>query len=267
MPLMRFSHQPFASLLTLPIIAFAGTLSGLAFAQDPPPPAPVQATTTTTTTTATPAAAAVAHDVDDGNTDQSRVVGRLGVGYFGAFDVPLGSDAKKDGVTTQVIGVRYWLQEKLGIDVGLGLDMESGSVTNDGKSADSPSKLAFTLKGGVPIALMSGKHYTFFVEPGLAFAHAGQTKKDPAVETSSSGNRFDIGAGAGAAVYFGFIGIPQLSLDATVGLYADFRGGTTKTSAPNSTVESSFTSTTISTQSAHQPWNIFFTNVAAIYYF
>ena len=38
--------------------------------------------------------------------------------------------------------------------------------------------------------------------------------------------------------------------------------------APLGTIrETSFTSTEFTSQSAHQPWNIFFTNVAAIYYF
>jgi hypothetical protein len=69
------------------------------------------------------------------------------------------------------------------------------------------------------------------------------------------------------------MGLPNLTLDATVGLHAAFTGGSTKTQSaragatPGQTDERSYSNFAIDTASFHQPWNIFITNVAAIYYF
>ena len=215
--------------------------------------------------------------------DHSLVVGRLGIGYFGQFDVPLGAPLAAGGEgapqPAQVIGVRYWMQEKVGLDLGLGWAMRSGSNTADGTSVDRASTLTLALRGGLPISLFDSKHYTFFIEPEIAYGHAGETIKAIApgggaptpADTSLAGHRFAIGAKAGAEVHFGFIGIPQLSLDATVGLDLDVSGGSTKGQRPGAaagqTVENSYSQLELRTLSFHQPWNIFISNVAAIYYF
>jgi hypothetical protein len=170
------------------------------------------------------------------------------------------------------VGVRYWFQEKMAIDVGLGFFMKSGGTENkDGASGvsvktDLPSTLAFSLRAGVPISMYEGKHYGFFIEPQLVFGHSGTTTKvlnQP--DNTSSGNHLAVGATAGAEISFGFIGIPMLALDATVGLALDWQNGHTKIGSSND--EHSASATTIATVSGDQPWNIFRANVAVMYYF
>jgi hypothetical protein len=229
------------------------------------------------------AGAAHAQDAkEDATTDHSRVVGHIGVGYFGQIPMPLGSGAGGGvpaplvaAIPLELVGVRYWFNDGVGLDVALGLGIQSGSNTANGTSVDRPSVFGLGFHVGVPIALYSGKHYTFVIIPQVRFGHESETVKPPVgspagtPDTSHTGNHFQIGAAAGGIFHFGFLGIPQLTLDATVGLYADVTGGSTKfpAGAGGGTNDTSFSQLALATSVAHQPWNIFFTNVAAIYHF
>jgi hypothetical protein len=218
---------------------------------------------------------AEAQDVkEDPTTDHSRVVGHVGVGYFGELSMPLGGGIAglpaANPVPLELVGVRYWFNDGVGLDVALGLGVQSGSTTNNGTSNDRPSIFGIGFHVGVPVALYSGKHYSFVVIPQATYGHESETIKaqvppNPpgSPDTKHTGYHFQIGAAAGAIVHFGFIGIPQLTLDATVGLLADVTGGGT-TQGSN---DAHFNAFGLSTSTAHQPWNIFFTNVAAIYHF
>jgi hypothetical protein len=253
--------------LTLALLSFASlTVAGSASAQDTttttttaaaPTPTPAVAATTTTTTTAAPAAA-------DTATDHSMVVGHLGASYFGQYDIPFGTP--KTSVPTQVVGVRYWTSETMAIDVGLGFASVSGSSKSGSTTTDAPSVLGFTVMGGVPLSLLQAKHYTFFIEPQLRFGYASQSIKPAGGgdETKNTGYRVVIGATAGAEIQFGFIGLPHLALDATIGLGADIASATSKTGANPETTSST---TGIGTAAFNSPWNIFNSNVAARYYF
>jgi hypothetical protein len=87
---------------------------------------------------------------------------------------------------------------------------------------------------------------------------------------SHSGLHFDIGARAGAEIHFGFMGIPQLSLQGTVGLaFAMDKGSTTDstTAAPFGDVETSHSRTSLQTSAGTNPWAIFTNGIAAFYYF
>ncbi len=248
--------------LTLALVStFAVTLNARADEEAPKeePKKPVVAATTTTATTTAPTAAA-----SDTATDHSLVVGRMGASYFGQYDVPFGTLAGK--AATQVVGVRYWTSDSLAIDVGLGFGTVSGSTKSGSTTVDNPSLLAFSLMGGVPITMLQAKHYTFFIEPQLRFGYATQSIKPAGGgdETKNTGYRVVAGATVGAEIQFGFIGIPHLALDATLGLGADIASATTKTGANPETTGSS---TGLGTAAFASPWNIFNSNVAARYYF
>ncbi|HEY3667037.1 MAG TPA: hypothetical protein VGL19_13585, partial [Polyangiaceae bacterium] len=72
-----------------------------------------------------------------------------------------------------------------------------------------------------------------------------------------------LGARAGTEIQFGFIGIPELSLQAGVGLA--FTYDRIKDSAPAGAVVQSRTA--LGTSVGDNPWNIFTGNIAALYYF
>jgi hypothetical protein len=202
---------------------------------------------------AAPQAAAVA-----GNSDHDAVVGRLAVGYLGRTGVAIQGGGV---VPVPVIGVRYWLSDLLGIDAGLGFGFGSSSTDVGGASVDGPSTHGVILHGGVPLSLASAGHFSFQVVPEMNIGFAGQSVTNGGVDTSVSGFHLDIGARAGAEIHFGFINVPQLALQGGVGLRmnVDSTG-----SDPGDAGGSSFS---IGTNVGDNPWNIFTSNVAALYYF
>jgi hypothetical protein len=236
----------------------------------PPEPAPAAAADASASTSgsaqvgmalpgAAPQAAAVA-----GSSDHDAVVGRLAVGYLGRNGVTVGGGVIAPTlVQGPVIGVRYWLSDMLGIDAGIGLGINSGSVTVMGMSNDIPSSHLFMLHGGVPLSLASAGHFSFQVVPELNVGFAGGSTTAAGVTNSVSGFHLDIGARAGAEIHFGFINVPQLSLQGSVGL----RMNIDSTSSTIMNVETKTSNFGLGTTVGDNPWNIFTSNVAALYYF
>jgi len=209
-----------------------------------------------------------------GNSDHVNVVGHLGIGYLGRRTVliagPGGGAADPTPVDAPVLGVRYWLNPMLGIDAGLGLSFTSGSVTPPGgDEVDKVGSTVFILHGGVPLSLASSQHFSFQVVPEINLGMASATQElDPAPDNELSGFHLDIGARAGAEVHFGFIDVPQLSLQAGVGL--SFAYDSVSASNPDGgdpAEESKDSTTTFGTSLANNPWDIFTGNISALYYF
>ena len=219
-----------------------------------------------------------------GGSDHSQVVGTFGVGYLGLGGLALGTlNAGAGGgaslgtstVDAPIIGMRYWLNEGMGIDAGIGLGLQSGKTTNKNGATttdkDKPGVTGFLLHVGVPLALGSGgAHHTFQIVPEANVGFASSTIKGSAPpggtappDIKLSGFRLDIGARAGTEIQFGFIGLPKLALQATVGLYFT----TTSTSAKQDVVELSDSNTRIGTTVQSAPWAIFTNNISALYYF
>lgn len=257
----------------------AGGSAGLPAPTVAPPaaPAPAPAAATVTTPAADPDAKA-----DDGITDHERVVGKFGVGYLGLTQLPIGTGAPANVgravVDAPVIGVRYWLMEKLGLDIGLGFSFFSSGreveQNNTTTSVDGPAVFGLALHGGVPLVFAHAKHYKFLLIPEFNVGFASRTEKqtgNPAPpDISRSGFRLDVGARVGSEIHFGFIGVPQLALQATVGL--GFRRLVWKNSqdagpgvpTPQS---SSDGETALGTTVQSDPWALFVNNISAIYYF
>jgi hypothetical protein len=269
------------TLTSIGCVTGLGLVAASAAAQAPAP-APAPVAVAPAPVAMAPAAAPVGL-APAGDSDQGLWVGRLGIGWYGTRSVPL-RDATLTGDTfidTPVVGVRYWINPMIGIDGGLGFFMTGGSTSTDpgGLSRDKESKLSFVLHAGVPIALLNMKHYSFQITPELDFGIANSTVKPlvnpgtpPAninTDTTYGGMLIQLGARAGAEVFFGFIGLPQLSLDASVGLFLASRSGKqsggTPPATPQVTIKDS--ALTIGTAQIHSPWDIFRENVAARYYF
>jgi hypothetical protein len=80
-----------------------------------------------------------------------------------------------------------------------------------------------------------------------------------------SGLRIDAGARAGAEVHFGFMGMPELSLEGSVGVIYSRQTATAEVGKQRVTD----TNTMLTTSSFNNPWDIFkgIGTVAARYYF
>ncbi len=217
--------------------------------------------------------------VDDNSPDHDRFIGRFAVGYFGVSQLPIaaGGPGQNGGVTqanvnAPIVGVRYWLNRQIGIDGGLGFGLSSGSAeaVNGGTTTttDHPSAFGLALHGGVPIALAHGKHYTFLAIPEMNIGFtSGTIKQTNAPDISLSGFRFDLGGRIGAEIHFGFIGLPELSLEGSVGLAFHRIAYKSSTTANGTTVSGSDGTTSFGTNVQSDPWALFVNNISAFYYF
>ncbi len=254
--------------VALSIASFIVFGSSAALAQDTPP-APV---------------AAPAHAAAE-LSDHEAMVHHFAIGYMGASQIPIaqvnnagpGLNITEGNVTAPYIGGRYWVSPLLGIDVGLGFAYASATQTTTvtGQptvSTDRPSVLGFGVHAGVPLALAYSKHFTFEIIPELNVGYASSTVKTvvpagnpPVPDINQTGLRFDLGARVGSEVHFGFIGVPQLSLQATIGL--GFRYSSVKASASDGSASVSLGGPAFGTSVQDAPWAIFTNNIAALYYF
>jgi hypothetical protein len=275
MPRMKSpKYCPFsASLAGCALVGAAVTFSGVAGAQH-------TATTTTTTTTTpvpapapagTPPAPAQAGMTLPGATpdpaadaaDHAAVVGHFGIGYMGRRTIVTDIGAPDPvSVDAPVIGGRYWLDPLLGIDAGLGMLLSAGSNKVGNVSTDSQGYTVFILHGGVPLALAGSRHFSFQVVPEANLGFSSSQRAGGGDKLS--GFHLDLGARAGAEIQFGFIGIPELSLQAGVGLALSYDRVKATPAAGQATVQSR---TALGTSVGDNPWNIFTGNIAALYYF
>lgn len=251
-----------------------------ALAQDTAPPAGGDATGTVQTATVTPpkpvvTAAPATEKADSGISDHEKVVGKIAVAYLGFSQLPLASEGGGTGsLNTPVIGARYWLNEKMGIDAGLGFGTTFGSSTaknnNVETTTSSPAALGVAVHGGVPLVLGHQKHYKLLVIPELNFGFTTRTIETPnAPNVNLGGWRLDVGARAGAEIHFGFIGVPQLSLQGTVGLAFQHQTWSATREAFGTQTEQSQTISRngIGTSVQADPWALFTNNISALYYF
>ena len=224
----------------------------------PPPPPPV-----TTPVRARPVAAPEPLP-ERAESDLDVEKRRFAIGYGGLSQVPVGAPGVLD-ITVPSIALRYWLNPTTGVDIGVGIGWQGGSVDVAGTSMDKDSVTGFILQAGLPIALSTRRHVSFQVIPSVAIAHGETSTISPygVGMADFSGTRVDVGARAGFELFFGFIGIPELALNATVGM--QFESRVYKIAAMGNT--QSDTTLTFTTTVQENPWDIFAGNVAARYYF
>ncbi|MEM9694116.1 MAG: hypothetical protein AAGA56_16325, partial [Myxococcota bacterium] len=171
-------------------------------------------------------------------------------------------------VAAPALGVRYWFSKRWGIDVGAGFSVSTGEVSTTVSAADKQTIGAFLLHAGVPVALYNSRHLSFQLIPEMNFGYAQSEveptiQNDPPPNATLSGTRFDLGARAGAEVHWGFLGMPELSLEGSVGLYFTYQA--TNVSVGEATAgQSNILAGTAEYQS---PWDILTQHVRARYYF
>ena len=197
------------------------------------------------------------------------VVGRFGVGWLGTADVPVGpaNQAGNAPIPTPIIGLRYWLSSLLGIDAGLGVFTTSNAVRTEqpmnNVTVEGPTRTAFILHAGVPLSLADVGNFSFVVTPEMNVGIGTGKGNMGGMSQDLSGFLLEGGIRAGAEVFFGFIGIPQLSLEGSAGVFLSSSTG--KVSSGGASTR--FSSFVLSSSSVSQPWDIFRRDIAARYYF
>jgi hypothetical protein len=219
--------------------------------------------------------AAPAEKAADGISDHDKFVGKFAIAYLGFSRLPLANENGGQGsLDTPVIGARYWMSEKIGIDAGLGFGTTFGGSSDKRNNTETtksdPAALGLAVHGGVPIVLGHQKHYKLLVIPELNFGFTTRTVEETnQAKVHLGGWRLDVGARAGAEIHFGFIGVPQLSLQGTVGLaFQHQTWSRTQEAFGNQTESSQSVSTNgIGTSVQSDPWALFTNNISALYYF
>ena len=160
--------------------------------------------------------------------DHQRVVGRLAVGYLGVNSVPVHSfgDDPDATISAPTLGIRYWFNEGLGLDagLGLGLDTAGGTSTTQSTEADLPgsSLFAFALHVGLPISAWSTGHYNALLIPEVNFGFATGDNDGLLAGTgddiSVTGLLFQVGLRAGAEFHLEYFDVPQATLQLTIGI-------------------------------------------------
>jgi hypothetical protein len=188
--------------------------------------------------------------------DRDLFIGHIGVGYFGISQLPVGTAPSI--VNAPVVGVRYWATHLVGIDAGIGFGYNDTTVAG---TVGSTSAWGLAFHGGLPLALADSKHFTFELVPiEVTLGFTGGSTPNGATTTSQKGLRVDIGARVGAELHFGFIGIPQLALEGSIGLFFEYESFGAGNAANSS-------ETTFSTSVGSAPWAIFTDTISALYYF
>ncbi len=213
--------------------------------------------------------------VDANAPDHDKMAGHLAVGFMQVSQLPFaqvaGTTLTKGSVTTPFIGMRYWINKTIGIDAGLGFGLNSASATTStggtSTTTDQPTVIGLGLHGGLPIAFVAGKHYTFELIPEFNFGFTTATLKNAAggPDTGLTGIRFDLGARIGSEIHFGFIGVPELALQATIGLGLRFES--VKASLADGSFSASISQFGLATSVQDAPWAIFTNTISALYYF
>lgn len=201
-----------------------------------------------------------------GGTDHSRMVRTFAIGYLGQAQLrtPTPNDPALNDVDAPIIGGRYWFNPRMGLDAGIGFSTGSQTVTVGDMETETPDPFALALRVGVPFALLDTRHFVFEVIPEATFGFTSNTIEGPMADFEVSSTHFDLGARAGAEIHFGFLDIPQLALQAGVGLRFSHDSGSINQGGDE---VGSFSANRIGTSLQGNPWDIFVGNIAALYYF
>ena len=154
-------------------------------------------------------------------TDHAAVLDAIGIQYLGMqqlnFISPDGSDIVE---RTASAGLRFWLSEAVGLDVGLLFGY--GKPQRYGDFVYGYDAYGFGLHFGVPLALQAYRHLTFLVLPearilfgGVSYLGADQ---EGSQDWTASSLLFSLGGRIGTEIQFGFWDIPQLAIQMSVGL-------------------------------------------------
>jgi len=255
-----------ASTAARSILALAlAALAGAAAAQNKPP-----------VFTSLQPAQARAPDAPVG--DSERAMGTYALAVFNTqpFEFPASGGADPIPLTVYTIGLRHWTKRplppfrNLGWDAGVGLVFRRSSVTSpqagELQTDDGPALSGFGLHLGLPLAVTHHRHATFEVVPEFDVIYARE--KIPALDAGGDATEYEgwaarLGARAGFEIYFGFVGLPQLAIEASLGVSLTYDSVKTKVGP----IERSNRTWGIQTLRGNEPWSIFTGSVAAMYHF
>ncbi len=231
-----------------------------------------------------------------GESDHDGHVGSLALGFLGTRFVPAARPhpteavvispagnatvtIEPDEVTVPLFGMRYWINSTVGAELAFGFNVAGGSETVESPNADPtlnvsserslPSHKAVCGRLGIPLSVFSSTHYNFMLIPELDVGYSSSTLKDfelsttgEALDLQLSGFVFGIGGRVGAELSFGFIDVPQLSIQSAWGVRFESR----RRLGRIGDAETVQTETAFGTSWYGSPWDIFAGSFALLYH-
>ena len=134
------------------------------------------------------------------------MTGKWGLGYF-SNDAP--------------VGARFWVNEKVGVDLGVGFSA-NGYVVSEGAPPDvtysTETATSFWVDLGVPYVVFPSDRANFFVRPGVVFGIIDDMDPDLGTQTvDETWTQITVSLTPGAEVFFG----EHFSLEAGHGIALD----------------------------------------------
>jgi hypothetical protein len=212
---------------------------------------------------------------------RDRLLGAFGIGFLGTTTVfkampesgfTMGVPTATLRTTVPVIGVRYWTPlRRLGVEAGVGA-MVSGSYTDlplmpGSNVGDGPATTELVVHLSAPVMLASTRHTILFVAPEfrLGFSRFQPDSTGTGVVTALT---VDGSLKAGVEIFFSFLGLDNLSIEAGVRAGLTHEARYVVTSLPLEPVQAAVTSQTrFTTSLIANPWDLFTSTLAARYYF
>lgn len=240
------------------------------------------------------------HEEDEGSSkpksDHDATAKSFGLGLLGVRVVPAAAGSantivitpdgdavltiEPDEVVVPVFGGRYWISSVVGIELGLGFNVKSGSVERQIPNPDpslektaevlEPATTAVVGHLALPLSVFSRRHYGLLLIGELDIGYSTSTVED--FELSVAGEALDltlsgllIGAGArlGFELSFGFFDVPQLSLQTSFGL----RFESTRRKGKIGDAEATISGTSFGTSTYDDPWATLAGGLGIYYHF
>jgi hypothetical protein len=132
-----------------------------------------------------------------------RVVGKKGIGYYSS-DAP--------------VGVRYWVNDGMAIDFGVGLGLDN-KIPTGGPNNQTTSLFDWAFDIGMPWVLHGEENMIVYFRPGVTF-NGNQILDTSTVATDDKvyDMTYDLSLGLGGEFFLGQLGWPNLSFSGQVGV-------------------------------------------------
>ena len=203
--------------------------------------------------------------------DHAQFMGRNAVGAYNLVAMPIGSSSDASAVAPAGLGLRHWFRGNgaggvdVGVDVGLGLTIAGSSSSSKDPGGTTttvpvPSTSVISAHLGLPVALYAGRHYALEVIPelDLGYAWGHDVNLAGAAGKRASGYLVRLGGRVGPEITLGYFGIPELSLQPSVGLYLSHNGLSSGQIPAGAETDSSFTALATVQAISVATMNVFF---------
>jgi hypothetical protein len=176
-------------------------------------------------------------------TANQRLEGMMGVGFSN---------------TAAPVGVRYWMNDGMAVDFGIGLNYEDNQAFTGTSGQETTSFFDYAFDIGLPLVVHGEENMIVYFRPGIMFA-GDQAFVTAPTEPGEKGydTHFRGELALGGEFFLGQLGWPNLSFSGQVGVGLDFMSPRDE-GADSSIVFSTSTTGVDITQSASAGFRIYF---------